>query len=829
MKQIYALTITLLSVFLLFIGSSTLIAQPWQVTGTIQTENVNLNPEAEFNINEPLPGITVRLFDGEVELDSDVTDVSGSYTLQHSVEEGELRIEATGPDAFQIRELTGIPTGDDHDEGPRSLFFVEGSVFYQGVTYRTVQIGDQNWMAENLRAPHYRNGDEIPNVTNNEAWADLDSGAFAVHANDPVESAKAFNRGFLYNWFAVDDERGICPPGWGVPSDDDFKEMEEFLGMPAADLDLTNFTRGRVEGIGNKLRSTSGMDNNFYLHPRNMNEEPNNSSATNETAFSARGTSIRFAGGGFGDPSSDFEGLGRVTHLWTSTENPGNSNNAFRRVLSVADGGINRNSPNKGLGLAVRCIQVEDDQSTSLEFDTEDGRGWRMMSVPFFGKTVADLAAQNEVSGVPGANAFYGVDNMEEGVEANLSFFDPALYDPTETETATGWVTPEDFNTEFVPGQGFIWYFFDNDESQSVPLDEFTLSLTGIAPSTDVDVPIEAGTWNLVGNPFPSNISAASLSGAGLESAAAQIWDSSEGTGSFITVEFSGTNTISAWQGLFIHSDDATTFTFPESATTSDPADFFSQDNEARMAFTLTGLDDESGVETVDKAISLLLNDQASTEWDKRDIRKLTPLTDTFATLSFVDSQGDAEIFKAQKSQPFSFDESLELPMILNLQNINGSFTLEWDGITEFDDDITMNLVDQVTGETVNLRTTDSYTFEATADEAVNQHRFTFTLGYTATNTEAHPDLPQQLSLSQNYPNPFNPTTQINFDIPAESHVRLAVYDMLGRQVTVLVDEARNPGSYQVTWDASRFASGVYLYRLEAGGQSITNKMTLVK
>ena len=96
-------------------------------------------------------------------------------------------------------------------------------------------------------------------------------------------------------------------------------------------------------------------------------------------------------------------------------------------------------------------------------------------------------------------------------------------------------------------------------------------------------------------------------------------------------------------------------------------------------------------------------------------------------------------------------------------------------------------------------------------------------------NTEHTPDLPESLTLAQNYPNPFNPATQIEYSVPEASHVRLTVYDMLGREIAVLVDQNREPGSYQVSFDASALSSGVYLYRLESAGQTLTRKMTLVK
>jgi N-acetylmuramoyl-L-alanine amidase len=94
--------------------------------------------------------------------------------------------------------------------------------------------------------------------------------------------------------------------------------------------------------------------------------------------------------------------------------------------------------------------------------------------------------------------------------------------------------------------------------------------------------------------------------------------------------------------------------------------------------------------------------------------------------------------------------------------------------------------------------------------------------------------LPTTFALYQNYPNPFNPETRITFDLPSESFVRLAVYDLLGRQVRTLVSEQKTAGTYSVSWDArdesgSRSASGVYVYRLEAGTHTLTMKMLLLK
>ncbi len=95
-------------------------------------------------------------------------------------------------------------------------------------------------------------------------------------------------------------------------------------------------------------------------------------------------------------------------------------------------------------------------------------------------------------------------------------------------------------------------------------------------------------------------------------------------------------------------------------------------------------------------------------------------------------------------------------------------------------------------------------------------------------------EVPKNFHLSQNYPNPFNPQTKIKFDIPAHtkwqtSNVKLIIYDLLGREVTTLVNEELKPGTYEADWDGSYYSSGVYLYKLISGDYTETKKMVLMK
>ncbi len=91
------------------------------------------------------------------------------------------------------------------------------------------------------------------------------------------------------------------------------------------------------------------------------------------------------------------------------------------------------------------------------------------------------------------------------------------------------------------------------------------------------------------------------------------------------------------------------------------------------------------------------------------------------------------------------------------------------------------------------------------------------------------PDKPLVFELAQNYPNPFNPTTKIEYSIPLQAQVELRIYNVVGQEVAILVNEIQKPGVHDVKFEASKLASGVYFYRLVAGTFTSVKKMVLLK
>lgn len=129
--------------------------------------------------------------------------------------------------------------------------------------------------------------------------------------------------------------------------------------------------------------------------------------------------------------------------------------------------------------------------------------------------------------------------------------------------------------------------------------------------------------------------------------------------------------------------------------------------------------------------------------------------------------------------------------------------------------------VDDEIMETVELADKQEYTISSAGQPV--------TLNMTTDEKSSVAELPVAFSLSQNYPNPFNPETLIRYSLPEKVHVNLAVYNLLGQKVAVLMNDEQAPGHHEVIFDASRLSSGIYIYRLQAGNYTSTKQMTLIK
>lgn len=184
----------------------------------------------------------------------------------------------------------------------------------------TIVIGTQQWMNKNLDVAFYRNGDPIPQVTNSTAWAALTTGAWCYYNNDSTQGNKY---GKLYNWYAVNDPRGLAPQGWHIPSDAEWTILETTLGGSSV--------------AGGKMKEA-----------RTLNWTTPNTGGNNNSGFAG------LPGGGRGTNGA-FVRVGCVGYWWSATE--GDASIAWNRLLFYGDGTITRNGNFKRGGFSVRCLR----------------------------------------------------------------------------------------------------------------------------------------------------------------------------------------------------------------------------------------------------------------------------------------------------------------------------------------------------------------------------------------------------------------------------------------------------------------------------------------
>jgi uncharacterized protein (TIGR02145 family) len=223
-------------------------------------------------------------------------------------------------------------------EDPVYTFETDSLTDVDGNVYNTVKIGDQWWMAENLRTIHYRNQVSIYyNQSMPDAeWAGLTKGAYCYLYN-----GSAPYDGMLYNWFVISNPNGIAPEGWHVPTDDDWRKLEMHLGMAS---DTANLIGWRGTNEGEKLKSPKSETRLWTIDQDIHN--------TNESGFTAFPGGCRLLDGVYVDAGPNSTGF-----WWTSSE-VGNDQ-AWYRYLDYQYSGVFRYFTAKTNGFSIRCVKDE--------------------------------------------------------------------------------------------------------------------------------------------------------------------------------------------------------------------------------------------------------------------------------------------------------------------------------------------------------------------------------------------------------------------------------------------------------------------------------------
>jgi uncharacterized protein (TIGR02145 family) len=210
--------------------------------------------------------------------------------------------------------------------------------------YASVKICDQTWMLKNLDLSTYRNGDPIPEITDPIAWINATTGAWCYYNNDATNGSVY---GKLYNWYAVNDPRGLAPAGWHIPDISEWIALAGNFGPPTVSCLGGSWLEGNIPGglwvAGGKMKATGTVKEGTSLW-----KSPN-IGATNSSGFTALPSGMRLYSDG------SFTLLSTHAFIWSSSEaSPTQATAAF---LFHSSAQMDRTSFEKNFGFAVRCIK----------------------------------------------------------------------------------------------------------------------------------------------------------------------------------------------------------------------------------------------------------------------------------------------------------------------------------------------------------------------------------------------------------------------------------------------------------------------------------------
>lgn len=194
-----------------------------------------------------------------------------------------------------------------------------------GNVYETIKIGGQEWFTSNLRTSRFRDGTAIPEVIDEISWSEVREAAWCWYNNDSTHEE---HYGKLYNWYAMNCDKGICPVGWHVPTDLEWTILVDHLGG--------------IKQAGREMKEEGAA----YWNG------PNNRGGSNSSGFTGRGGGTRYWNG-------IYSFLRLEGYWWTSTST--NEANARARTLSALNGIVNGFEQDKRVGFSVRCVKNEEE------------------------------------------------------------------------------------------------------------------------------------------------------------------------------------------------------------------------------------------------------------------------------------------------------------------------------------------------------------------------------------------------------------------------------------------------------------------------------------
>lgn len=455
---------------------------------------------------------------------------------------------------------------------------------------------------------------------------------------------------------------------------------------------------------------------------------------------------------------------------------------------------------------------------------------WHMYGVPFASSSYEDFTGSLWTQGFTDASTIFGSPNL-------------LLWD----EDSQQWNAPVSLNDSPAVGQGFMLNVYEDDDYDASGIQggyPKSLVAQGSANALPLSISLSFNNgpnsnyngFNLVSNPSASTLDWDQVSRSNA-SDTYYVWDPAgahydtyqAGAGG----TNGGTNLIAPFQGFWSKANASpASITIDSSAVSNSNESPYKQPDDGPH-YLLLHLENSDGLSD---EVRLVVNTNSREGLDEKDAVALTPLSTRYLKIGTIADGKVLSIDSRPQSETNSFD--------LILHGINVSKVAELSLVEHnLPDDWALQLVHLSTGSRYDLRKEIlSIELEKYSPEESNKsenptvkaqpHKVDWQVVlYTSNNTAGYETdaLPDEFALHQNYPNPFNPATVIRYQLPVSSDVQLEVFDLSGRRVATLVNGSVRAGSHEVSFDASDLSSGIYIYRLKAGNQEFTRKLTLIK
>ncbi len=495
-------------------------------------------------------------------------------------------------------------------------------------------------------------------------------------------------------------------------------------------------------------------------------------------------------------------------------------------------------------------------------------RGWRMLSSPVL-SSFGDFLDGTLTQGYAGATYSTG-SNPGDTLQPNVMWYLENFHTNKEGLPATDndrLRAPGNATDQVVSGRGYWVYFFGDisaDPLYNNPLPD-TLDVTGRefgAGASEVDfgvtyTPSADSGWNFVGNPYGAAINwsnASKWTKTNIESTI-YIWDpaANSGNGEYLTWNGQtgslGSGIIPPFQGFWIKANAPAPVLKVKSTAKTSGGNFLrkgikgqNSDSDEAEDSAYPVLEIRAEGNNLSKTTHVMLSSGAKFGRDEKDALRLLPFSTSHIELYSTLSNG-TEL--AINNLPRLFEHRQNIPLHFQAfkdgNTASGSYTLSIPGMRSIPEDWLIILIDHKTGEHINFREQNSYTFSYSSKAKLfkaqptqgspakkkSKKKARFTLRITTADIEAA--IPEDFYIYQNYPNPFNPATTIPFGLTEETDVRLEVFDILGRKVQTLISGKLPAGTHTVKFNAASLASGIYLYRIITDRKVKTRKMVLIK